>query len=88
MTANPTRGLDIGATEYIHKKLIAQRIEGSAVLLISTELEEILALSDRIIVMFEGEIVGMLDGDRNNTRKIGLMMAGIRETAVEPISYG
>ena len=77
----PTRGLDIGATEYIHKNLLAQRSRGAAILLISTELEEVLALSDRIAVMFEGEIVGIVSGDRSNVKKIGLMMAGMK---VEP----
>jgi len=77
VAVQPTRGLDVGATEYIHKKLLAQRAQGAAILLISTELEEILALSDRIAVIYEGRIMGILPGGRNNTKKIGLMMAGV-----------
>jgi len=76
VAAQPTRGLDVGATEYIHKALLAQRDAGAAILLISTELEEILALSDRIVVLYEGRIVGEVTGDRANTQRIGLMMAG------------
>jgi simple sugar transport system ATP-binding protein len=78
IAAQPARGLDVGATEYIHQQLLAQRARGAAILLISTELEEILALSDRIAVLYEGRIVGEVPGDRANTQKIGLMMAGIR----------
>lgn len=83
VAVQPTRGLDIGATEYIHKKLLAQRAQGAAILLISTELEEILALSDRIAVIYEGQIMGIVPGDRSLTKKIGLMMAGIRENGRE-----
>ncbi|MGL4650664.1 MAG: ATP-binding cassette domain-containing protein, partial [Caldilineaceae bacterium] len=77
IAAQPTRGLDVGATEYVHKALLAQRDAGAAVLLISTELEEVLTLSDRILVLFEGRIVGEVPGDRANLDRIGLMMAGI-----------
>ncbi|MFZ1770788.1 MAG: ATP-binding cassette domain-containing protein, partial [Caldilinea sp.] len=76
VAAQPTRGLDVGATEYVHKALLAQRDAGAAILLISTELEEVLALSDRIVVLFEGRVVGEVTGNRANTQKIGLMMAG------------
>src|SRR4026209_2846411 len=58
IAAQPTRGLDVGAIEFVHRRLIKERDEGRAVLLVSLELEEILSLSDRILVMFEGEIVG------------------------------
>ena len=57
----PTRGLDVGAIEYIHKQLVAQRDAGKAVLLVSLELDEVMSLSDRILVMYEGQIVGALD---------------------------
>ena len=77
IAAQPTRGLDVGATEYIHHVLVEQRGRGVAILLISTELEEILALSDRVAVLYEGHIVGEVPGDRANTQKIGLMMAGV-----------
>jgi len=72
----PTRGIDIGATEFVRQQLLAQRDKGTAILLISTDLEEIFALSDRILVMFEGQIVGELPPDQNLIEEIGLMMAG------------
>ena len=78
VAAQPTRGLDVGATEYIHKALLEQRDRGVAILLISTELEEVLALSDRIAVIYEGRIAGEVTADWANTQKIGLMMAGVR----------
>jgi simple sugar transport system ATP-binding protein len=78
VAAQPTRGLDVGATEYIHKALLEQRDRGVAILLISTELEEVLALSDRIAVIYEGRIAGEVAGDRANTQRIGLLMAGVR----------
>lgn len=81
IAAQPTRGLDVGATEYIHNTLLAQRNRGVAILLISTELEEVLALSDRIDVIYEGKIVGEVSSDRANTQKIGLMMAGVHDPA-------
>jgi simple sugar transport system ATP-binding protein len=81
VAAQPTRGLDVGATEYVHKALLAQRDAGAAILLISTELEEVLALSDRIVVLYEGRIVGEVPGDRANAQKIGLMMAGVQATS-------
>lgn len=82
VAAQPTRGLDVGATEYVHKALLAQRDAGAAILLISTELEEVLALSDRIVVIYEGRIVGEVPGDRANAQKIGLMMAGVQATSL------
>lgn len=75
----PTRGLDVGATEYIHSLLLDQRANGGAILLISTELEEVMELSDRIAVIYEGRIVGELPGGRANVQKLGLMMAGMKE---------
>ncbi len=78
IAAQPTRGLDIGATEYVHLRLLEQKDEGTATLLISEDLDEILILSDRIAVIFEGEIMGILDREDANPEKIGLLMAGVR----------
>ncbi len=75
----PTRGIDIGATEFVHQQILAQRDGGTGILLISTDLEEIFALSDRILVIFEGEIIGELPSDRSQVEKVGLMMAGKRD---------
>ncbi len=72
----PTRGLDVGATEFIHSQLVAERDEGRAVLLISAELSEILALSDRILVMYEGRILADVPQERANEETLGLLMAG------------
>ena len=76
LAAQPTRGLDVSAIEYVHRKLIEQRDAGVAILLISTELDEILSLSDRIAVMYEGKIVGVVDAAGANVGRLGLMMAG------------
>jgi general nucleoside transport system ATP-binding protein len=76
LAAQPTRGLDISAIEFVHKKLIEQRDAGVGILLISTELDEILALSDRIAVMYEGQIVGVVEAKGADVNEIGLMMAG------------
>ena len=78
LVGQPTRGVDIGAIEFIHRRLVAMRDRGKAVLLVSVELEEILALSDRILVMFDGEIVGEVPADAADERVLGLMMAGVR----------
>ncbi|MCA9972567.1 MAG: ABC transporter ATP-binding protein [Anaerolineales bacterium] len=78
VAAQPTRGLDIGATEYVHQRLLAQRGEGTATLLISEDLDEILALSDRIAVIFEGQIMGEVDRAEATPEKLGLLMAGVR----------
>ena len=74
----PTRGLDVGAIEYIHKQIIAARDEGKAVLLVSLEMDEVLDVSDRILVMYEGEIVGELDPKTTTAEEIGLYMAGAK----------
>lgn len=74
--SQPTRGVDIGAIEFIHKQIIEQRDKNVAVLLVSAELEEIRSLTDRTLVMYEGEIVGELPGDEFDMQKIGLMMTG------------
>jgi len=75
---HPVRGLDIGATEYIHQKIIEQRERGAGVLLVSTELSDLFSLSDRIAVMYEGEIMGILNKDEYDVQKVGMMMAGTR----------
>ena len=72
----PTRGVDIGATEFIHKQLVAERDRGRAVLLVSAELSEILALSDRILVMYEGRILADVPGAEASEERLGLLMAG------------
>lgn len=76
VASQPTRGLDVGAIEYVHKALIEQRDNGKAVLLISFELDEIINVADRIAVIFEGRIIGILDGDEADENRIGLLMAG------------
>ena len=78
VAVQPTRGLDVGAIEFIHKQLIADRDNGKAILLISLELEEVMNLSDRILVMYEGEIVGELDPKKTTVEELGLYMAGAK----------
>ena len=78
IAAQPTRGLDVGAIEYLHRRLVAERDEGRGILLVSLELEEILSLSDRILVLYEGEIVGEHTGEVSE-EKIGLEMLGAGE---------
>ena len=78
IAVQPTRGLDVGAIEYIHRQLIAQRDAGHAVLLVSLELEEVMSISDRILVMFEGEIVGEFDPAKTNREELGLYMSGAK----------
>jgi simple sugar transport system ATP-binding protein len=73
----PTRGLDVGAIESIWAELLAQRERGKAILLISAELEELMNLADRIAVMFEGRIVGILNAASVTTEKLGLMISGL-----------
>jgi simple sugar transport system ATP-binding protein len=77
LVGQPTRGVDIGAIEFIHKSLIAMRDAGCAVLLVSVELDEIMSLSDRILVMFDGRIVGEVPAERADEKTLGLMMANI-----------
>ena len=77
IASQPTRGVDIGATEFIHQRLLEQRAAGKAILLISEDLDEIRALSDRIAVMYEGRIVGVVERDQATVEEIGLIMAGI-----------
>jgi simple sugar transport system ATP-binding protein len=83
IASQPTRGLDVGATEYIHNVLIRMRDEGAAVFLVSADLDEIRSLSDRIAVIFDGEIVAIKDPDETDEQELGLLMAGHEE---EPLS--
>jgi simple sugar transport system ATP-binding protein len=83
IAAQPTRGVDIGATEYIHRRLLEERSKGTAILLISEDLDEIMALSDRILVMYEGRIVGEVPGGKVDVRRLGAMMAGATLDSVE-----
>jgi simple sugar transport system ATP-binding protein len=83
LVSQPTRGVDIGATEFIHRKLIELRDAGCAVLLVSAELEEILSLSDRVMVIYEGRIVGEVDPKTVSEEEIGLMMTGGRKRVGE-----
>ncbi len=78
IASQPTRGLDVGATEYVRNQMVAARNSGAAILLISTELEEILTVSDRIAVMYEGEIVGIVSAKGADVHEIGEMMAGVK----------
>jgi general nucleoside transport system ATP-binding protein len=82
IAAQPTRGLDVGSIEYIHRRMVEKRDEGTAVLLVSVELDEIMALSDRITVMYEGRIVGTVDADKVTREELGLLMAGAQKEAV------
>ena len=76
IAVNPTRGLDVGAIEYVHKYIVDQRNKGKAVLLVSFELDEIMSLSDIIKVIFDGQIVASIPGKEANENDLGLMMAG------------
>ena len=82
VAVQPTRGLDVGAIEYIHSQLVAQRDSGKAVLLVSLELDEVMDVSDRILVMYEGELVGQLDPKKTTVEELGLYMAGAKRDEV------
>jgi simple sugar transport system ATP-binding protein len=77
LIGQPTRGVDIGAIEFIHKEIVALRDQGKAILLVSVELDEIMSLSDRIAVMFDGRLMGFRDPETTNERELGLLMAGM-----------
>lgn len=81
LIGQPTRGVDIGAIEFIHQQIVELRDQGKAILLVSVELDEILSLSDRIAVMFDGQIMGERDPKHTNEKELGLLMAGINEKA-------
>ena len=84
IASQPTRGLDVGSIEYIHGRIIERRDEGCAVFLVSPELDEILSLSDRIAVMYRGEILAILPDKEATKEKLGLLMAGVREAEDSP----
>ena len=75
IASNPTRGLDVGSIEFVHKRIIQERDAGAAVIIVSAELDEVVALADRIAVMYHGEIVGIVPPDTSRDT-LGLMMAG------------
>ncbi len=81
LIGQPTRGVDIGAIEFIHKQIVALRDAGTAVLLVSVELDEIMSLSDRIAVMFDGKLMGERNPDKTDERELGLLMAGMNKGA-------
>ncbi len=83
IAVQPTRGLDVGAIEFIHKQIVGLRDEGKGVLLISLELDEVMDVSDRILVMYEGEIVGELDPKKTTVEELGLYMAGAKRDEVK-----
>jgi simple sugar transport system ATP-binding protein len=83
IASQPTRGVDIGAAEYIHRRLVEQREEHTAILVISEDLDEVFGLSDRIAVMYEGRIMGIVDPATATRQQVGLMMAGVRPEAAE-----
>lgn len=83
IAVQPTRGLDVGAIEYIHSQIVKDRDNGAGVLLVSLELDEVMNLSDRILVMYEGEIVGELDPKKTTVQELGLYMAGAKRDAKE-----
>ena len=83
VAVQPTRGLDVGAIEYIHSQIVKSRDNGAAVLLVSLELDEVMSLSDRILVMYEGEIVGELDPKTTTVQELGLYMAGAKRQSGE-----
>ncbi len=84
IAAQPTRGLDVGATEYVHTQLLEQRIKGTAIMMISEDLDEVMALSDRIAVICEGEIMGIVPRNEATPEKLGLMMAGVMPEEEKP----
>ncbi|MEG1754666.1 MAG: ABC transporter ATP-binding protein [Clostridia bacterium] len=83
VAVQPTRGLDVGAIEYIHKQLVVERNSGKGVLLVSLELDEVMNVSDRILVMYEGEIVGEFDPKETTVQELGLYMAGAKRNSIE-----
>lgn len=79
---SPTRGLDVGATEAVRNLVLAERARGVAVLLISEDLDELMALADRLLVIFEGEVVGGMPTEEATAERLGLLMSGQREEAI------
>jgi len=85
IASQPTRGLDVGSIEYIHSRILEKRDTGCAVLLVSTELDEIMALSDRIAVMYRGKIIAIVDSPHVTKEYLGLLMAGVSPDQIAPI---
>ena len=83
IAAQPTRGVDVGSIEFIHKTIVAQRDSGAAVLLVSAELDEVMSLADRIAVMYHGQIVAVVQADQATREDLGLLMAGAK---LEPVT--
>ena len=83
VAVHPTQGLDVGATESVHAILLQQRANGAAILLISEDLDEVMQLSDRILVLYEGQIMGEVLAKDADRAEIGLMMAGQRQQTIE-----
>ena len=79
LISQPTRGVDMGAVEFIHKELVALRDKGCAILLVSADLQELMNISDKLIIMYEGEIIGKIDAPPFDEKKIGLLMAGFNK---------
>ncbi|MDF1513142.1 MAG: ABC transporter ATP-binding protein [Anaerolineae bacterium] len=84
IASQPTRGLDVGSIEYIHRRLVEKRDEGTAVFVVSAELDEVMSLADRIIVMFDGKIMGVVTAEQATKEDLGLMMAGVQPEALFP----
>jgi simple sugar transport system ATP-binding protein len=82
LAAQPTRGVDVGAAHYIHERLMEQRDAGTAILIVSEDLDEVLTLSDRVLVIFEGEIIAEAKPRESTREALGLMMAGVRGVAL------
>ena len=87
VSVQPTRGLDVGAIEFIHKQIVLARDDGRAVLLMSLELDEVMNLADRISVMYEGEIVGELDPKKVSVEELGLYMAGSKRDKKKEVAH-
>ena len=85
LVAQPTRGVDIGAAEYIHEQLLIQRSQGKAILLISEDLDEVMALSDRLVVMYEGQVMGRMNREDATIEQVGLLMSGVGEPEGVPV---
>jgi general nucleoside transport system ATP-binding protein len=86
VAAQPTRGLDVGSIQYIHKQIVSERDKGIGVLLVSSELDEVLALADRVAVMYQGRLIGLLEGDDIELERIGRLMAGLLESREEEVA--
>jgi ABC-type uncharacterized transport system ATPase subunit len=82
IVAQPTRGLDVGSMEFVHKRIVRERDQGTAVVLISTELDEVLGLADRIAVMYRGHIIGEVPGG-SSAQEVGLLMAGATDVPAD-----